>query len=240
VPWWLSLWVAGGVAAWYFLGDDPPDELSVDDVVEEPSGDSGDSGPDAPSEFDGTWTVAEHRDSDSESQAGLRITESFVGGLADHTAVGRTTGVTGSLDIDGLTVDTGSFTVDLTGLEWSDRPGFPTDNRSLALREQGLETDTFPEATFEITEPAAVDALPDAGESVTVDVTGDLTLHGVTKPATFAVDVARDGDRLVIGTTDPVLVLLADHEIDEPRTPSLAGVADEGHFEFLVVLTRAG
>jgi polyisoprenoid-binding protein YceI len=229
--------VVGGAAAWWFLSDDPPDELAVDDVLDESSGSASGSGSDAGSDgsdLDGTWTVAEGRD----SQAGLRITESFVGGLADHTAVGRTTGVTGSIEVDGLTVESGRFTVDLTGLEWSDRPGFPTDNRSLALRDQALETDTFPDATFEITEPALVDELPAAGGSITVDVSGDLTLHGVTKPATFAVDVARDGDQVVIGTTDPVLVVLAEHEIEEPQTPSLAGVADEGHFEFVVVLTQ--
>jgi polyisoprenoid-binding protein YceI len=226
----VAVVVVGGVTAWWLLGDDPPDELSVDDVVDESDADSGSGAGD----LDGTWTVV----GGSESQAGLRITESFVGGLADHTAVGRTTGVTGEVEVDGLTVDAGRFTVDLTGLEWSDRPGFPTDNRSLALRDQALETDSFPDATFEITEPVAVDALPDAGESITVDVSGDLTLHGVTKPATFAVDVALNGDELVIGTTDPVLVVLAEHEIEEPQTPSLAGVADDGHFEFVVVLTQ--
>lgn len=44
----------------------------------------------------------------------------------------------------------------------------------------------------------------------------------------------------MVGTAEPVTVVLADHEIDEPRTPSLAGVADEGTFEFLVILRRGG
>jgi polyisoprenoid-binding protein YceI len=227
--------LAGG-AAWWFLTDDPPEELSVRDVVDATPDDDGDSGGDGAGALDGTWSVAPS----SETQAGLRITESFVGGLADHTAVGRTTGVTGSVEIEGRTLTAADFTVDLTGLEWSDRPGFPTTNRSLALKDQALETDTYPEATFTLTEPASADALPTGGEPVPIEISGDLTLHGVTRTTTFTVDVAQDADRLVVGTAEPVTVVLADHEIDEPRTPSLAGVAGEGSFEFVVVLTAAG
>jgi polyisoprenoid-binding protein YceI len=228
--------VAGG-ATWWFLGDDPPDDLSVEDVVEGSDGGSGGSdGSGGSAELAGSWAVADGE----ESQAGLRITESFVGGLADHVAVGRPTGVTGTVEVEDRTVTAGSFTVDLTGLEWSDSPGFPTTNRSVAMRDQALETDTYPEATFELTETATVDELPAAGEPAPLDVTGELTLHGVARETTFTVEVVRDGDRLVVGTAEPVTVVLADHEIEEPQQASIAGVADEGSFEFLVVLEQGG
>ena len=225
-----------GAGAWWFLRDDPPEELSVEDVADGEAGPIDDASDGADGGLDGTWTIAEG----DESQAGLRIDESFVGGIADHTAVGRTAEVTGSVEIEGTTLAAAVFTVDLTVLEWSDAPGFPTDNRSVAMRDQGLETATFPEAAFELTGPVEVDALPTGAAPVSAEITGDLTLHGVTKATTFAVEIARDGERLVVATAEPVPVVLADHDIEEPSTPSIAGVADEGTFEFLVVLVPEG
>jgi polyisoprenoid-binding protein YceI len=231
----VLLLLVGG-AVWWWLSDDPPEELSVDDVVgDEPAG-SDDSGATEAGDLDGTWSVVEG----AESQAGLRISEQLANGLADHEAVGRTPNVTGEVVVAGTEVTTGSFTVDLTALEWSDSPpGLSVGNRSNAIRGQGLETDTYPDGTFELTAPAEVDQLPAAGETATLDVTGDLTLHGVTNEVTFSVDVARDGDRLVVGTTEPVTVALADYGIDPPQSPVVASVADEGSFEFVVVLAQA-
>ena len=225
---------AGGV--WWWLSDDPPDELSVDDAIGEGAGSGSEGGTGAEAgDLDGTWSVAEGAD----SQAGLRVTESFVGGAVDHEAVGRSTAVSGDVAVAGADVTEGAFTVDLTRIEWSDSPGFPTDRRSDAIRDQGLETGTYPEGTFELTEPVSVGSLPAAGQSVTVDVTGDLTLHGVSQEVTFPVDVALDGDRLLVGTAEPVPVALADYEIEKPQSPSVASISDEGSFEFLVTLERA-
>ena len=52
------------------------------------------------------------------------------------------------------------------------------DNR---LRQEGLETDAFPTATFTLTAPVEVPAAALAGTPSDVTLTGDLTVHGVTK-----------------------------------------------------------
>lgn len=212
---------------WFVLRADEPAELSVDSGSKTSETTTGT----APASFDGTWTVQ-----GGDTTAGFRITESFAGGLTDHVAVGRSPEVSGSIDIAGSSVPSGSFTVDLSALEFTDDPGFPVANRVNALRSRGLETDAFPEATFTLTEPIDLGEAPKAGTSVTATATGDLTIHGVTKPVTFEVDAKVSGDTVRVATTDPVPVKLADFDITAPTGGPVASVADEGSFEFLVVL----
>lgn len=228
----VALVVVGGAAFWWFvLRSDPPPELSVDGGETSTAVEVGDP----PATLDGTWRVVTGGD----TTAGLRIDESFAGGLADHTAVGRSTEVSGSLAISGTEVTGGSFTVDLTKLEFTDDPGRSVANRANAMRSRGLETSRFPEATFAITEPVDFGSRPDEGEVVTLDVTGELTLHGVTRPVTVPVEAKLVGDTLRIATADPVPVVLADYDIDKPTGGPIAAIDDAGSFEFLVVLEQA-
>ena len=226
----LAAVVIGG-ALWFFvLRDDPPEELSVSE-----GGSSQTTTGTVPSNLDGTWTVA----SGGDTTAGFRIQESFASGLADHTAVGRSDDVTGSMTVAGTTITKGEFTVDLTGLSFSDDiPGMSVANRANAMRNRGLETGTFPEATFELTQPIDFGAKPAEGEVVTAKATGDLTIHGVTKEVTFEVDAKLAGDTIRVATKDPVPVVLADFDITKPTGGPIAEVADDGSFEFLVVLEQ--
>lgn len=218
--------VAAG-AAWWLTRDTAPPPLSVDDVAQ--------TGP-APStgvlDLDGSWRVAPG----SASQAGLRITEDRFGGLQDNIAVGRTSAVTGSLSLTGTTVSSGSFTVDLSAIEFTDDPGLSVAKRSEYLRTKSLQTDRFPNATFELTEPIELTSPPRSGQTVTASATGDLTLHGVTRSITFAVEAKPSDTTLVLATADPVSVELADHDIEAPEIAGLSKVRDTGEFEFVVVL----
>lgn len=221
--------VAGAVLYWFVIRDDAPEELALDSGsdTEQPTGE-------APDSFDGTWTVQEEGD----SQAGFRIEEEFAGAI-DHTAVGRSPEVTGEITIAGTQVTEGSFTVDLTALEFTDDP--PTGSvgsRAGAMESQGLETSQFPEATFALTAPIDLGEIPSGNESITVEATGDLTLHGVTESVTFSVDAQVSGDTIRVASTDPVPVLLADYGIEEPRAPIIASVSDEGSFEFILVFVQ--
>ena len=150
-------------------------------------------------------------------------------------------GGTQSLDIAGTapaTVAQGAnFTVDLAGLTFSDTPGgLSVANRANAMRSRGLETSTFPEATFELTQPIDFGEAPTSGETVTAKATGDLTIHGVTKEVTFEVEAKVVGDTIRVATADPVPVALADYDIEAPTGGPVAEIDDTGSFEFLVVL----
>ena len=127
--------------------------------------------------LDGTWTVDPSIGSFSDfsgSFVGYRVEEELAN-IGAATAVGRTPDVTGSVTFDGTTVTAVEMTADLTTLQ-SDN-----DRRDGQLRSQALETNTFPTATFTLTEPIQLDAVPADGEVVSATATGDLTLHGQTR-----------------------------------------------------------
>ena len=177
---------------------------------------------------------------DSGSAAGFRITESFAGGLTDHVAVGESTTVSGGVEIVGTEVTQGSFTVDLTDLEFTDDPGIPVANRVNAMQNRGLEIARFPEATFELTEPIDFGEKPEEGTTVDATATGELTLHGVTQEITFPVQAILRGNTISIGTDpdDQPEVVLADYGIDPPTGGPVAEVADTGTFEFVITVTQ--
>lgn len=219
--------VAGGLL-WWLNRDDPPAELSADG--ESASQDTGE----VPESLDGTWTV----EAGGDTTAGFRIVESFAGGVADHTAVGRSEEVAGSLTIDGTSVSEGSFLVDLTEIEFTDDAPINVANRANAMKTKGLETNDFPEASFALTQPIDFGEAPAEGTLVEAEATGDLTIHGVTKRVTFPVEAKLDGATIRVATVDPVPVVLADYDIDKPTGGPIASIEDEGSFEFLIVLTQ--
>lgn len=168
----VVLLVGGGLLWRFVLRDDPPPELALDPAT-------GDTEP-VPDDvsFDGEWTVV----ADGETEAGFRIVESFVGGIDDHTAVGRSPEVAGSLTIDGTEVTAGAFTVDLNALEFvDDQLPFPVTNRTVAMRTMGLEIDAYPTASFTLTEPIELGEIPAFGVTIEADAVGELDLHGVTR-----------------------------------------------------------
>ncbi|MFN8017420.1 MAG: YceI family protein [Acidimicrobiales bacterium] len=232
--------VAGGAALWWFvLRDDPPAALSVDGSDGGTSSGSATSTSvgKAPASLDGTWEVV----GGDASTAGFRIDESFANGLTDHTAVGRSTDVSGSLTLAGSKVTEADVTVDLTSLTFSDDPGLPVANRANALRRAGLQTDQFPTATFELTEPIDFGERPTEGEVVDATATGELTLHGVTKSVTVPVQAKLAGDTITVATDpdQPVEVSLADHGIEKPVMGPVADVADTGTFELRIVFQKS-
>ncbi len=225
----LVLLVGGAVAFILISRGDTPEELSV----EGEGGSQGDTG-ETPEALDGAWAVQ----AGEETTAGFRIKEDFTA-LPDHTAVGRSDEVEGSFTVAGPAVTEGSFTVDLTALEFTDDP--PTSNvqgRADAMKGQGLETNDFPEATFELTQPIDIGADAGNGETITTEATGELTLHGVTEEITFAVDAKVDGATIRVASSDPVPIALTDYDMEEPTAPFIASVADEGSFEFLLIFEQ--
>jgi polyisoprenoid-binding protein YceI len=77
-----------------------------------------------------------------------------------------------------------------------------------------MDSDKFPTATFKgkITNLSAVNFKADGTYSA--DVTGDLTMHGVTKPVTSKANVVVSGK--TITTTSDFTVALADFDVKGP------------------------
>ena len=132
---------------------------------------------------------------------------------------------------DGAQLTEGSITVDTTTIA-SDESR--RDNR---MRSEGLQTDQFPTATFVITEAVDVPAAALAGTATDVTLTGDLTLHGVTRSVAIPAQAQLiDGQIQVVGSLP---ISLADYEIVAPNVGGfIISIADEGALEFLLVFAK--
>jgi polyisoprenoid-binding protein YceI len=183
----------------------------------------------AESDVAGTWTVT------TGTEAGYRVRERLANLDAESDAVGRTTDVTGSivLTVDGgtTTLSEGSIEVDTTTIR-SDKN--QRDNR---LRTQGLETDSYPSATFTLTQPVEIPAAALAGTATDVTLVGDLNLHGVTKPVEIPAQAKlADGTVQVLGS---ITFPLSDYSIVAPNVGGFVlSVADEGALEFIAVFAK--
>ncbi len=115
------------------------------------------------------------------SSATYRVTEQFVGVSFTNEAEGSTNLVTGTVTInaDGTVAPGSKLTVDLRGLK-SDQ-----DQRDGFIQTRTLETAKFPNAEFVPNKVTGLDKMiPSAGQAG-ISLTGDLTIHGVTKEVTF-------------------------------------------------------
>lgn len=76
--------------------------------------------------------------------------------------------------------------------------------RDRKMREQILETDRFPEIVFESRRFVADLSRFHSGERLTVEVTGELSIHGKTLPIRLPVDIEVAPDHVVLSGTFPV------------------------------------
>jgi polyisoprenoid-binding protein YceI len=210
---------AGGLAFYLaVLRDDPPERVALPEE-DEVSGDRTDA--------TGDWTVQPAED----VFVGYRVSETFAGLSVASDAVGRTTEVEGTMTIDGETVGAATVTADVSALE-SDE-----DRRDNAIRDRGLETDRFPEATFSLTQPVQLPGPPERGAEVSATAIGDLTLHGVTQPVDVPVEARWSGDTIVVVGTIPVA--FADYDIEAPSVGGFVSVEDEGEIELQLTFVPA-
>ena len=236
----LVVVVAAAVAIWYFVfRDTAPPPVNIDSAgntaQEERQSSSGD-GDQAASSLDGTWTVDGsigefNPDADVYTSAfvGYRVNEELAS-IGAKTAFGRTPDVTGTITIDGTEATEATFTADLTGLQSDD------DRRDGQLANQGIQTAQFPTATFTLTEPIDFGEVPTDETVVSVQATGDLTLHGVTKNVTIPLQAKLVGDTIVVtGIYD---ITFADFGIERPVSAAVLTIEDRGQMEFQLFFTK--
>jgi polyisoprenoid-binding protein YceI len=176
----------------------------------------------------GTWSVA------ADSIAGYRVRERLASLTADSDAVGRTSGVTGTVTIAGsggkLSVTAADLSVDMASLA-SDRP--MRDNR---LRNDGIETRQFPTSTFKLTQSVTLPDGAATGSVVNLTLHGDLTLHGMTKAIDIPIQARLDGS--VIQVVGSYQFPFSDFAINAPNIAGFVAVEDHGTLEFQVNLAK--
>lgn len=149
------------------------------------------------------------------------VPETFVDGAVEAIGVGRSEGLSGTVDLEG----TSEIRVDLTTFV-SDQSR--RDNRVNRL----FAAD--PIATF-TTGELALPATYTPGEVYATDVTGELTVNSVTRSVTWSIEARLTGNRLdVTGELD---IVLTDYEIEPPSIGGFVVVEDEARLEVLFSAT---
>jgi polyisoprenoid-binding protein YceI len=141
----------------------------------------------------------------------------FVSKAPLETVEGRTDRISGSVTADLSDLSAGvdvRVEVDLSTLVTGNK------RRDGHMRDNHLETETYPLATFHATEVAGAPAGGIApGGSAKFDLTGDFTLHGVTRRITVPVEVdyrIADGAGSITVTAD-FQIELDDYQIERPK-----------------------
>lgn len=165
--------------------------------------------------------------------ARYRVRERLAGKTLDNDAVGETTALAGVIVVDarGLVLaDSSRFTATVTGLT-SDEP-----RRDRYVRNRILVTDSFPTTTFQATAVRGLAVpLPTAG-AATFELLGNLTVKGVTRPASWQVTATVQGDRLTGRAV--TRFTFADFRLLQPKVSILLGVADTIALEYDFAMTR--
>jgi polyisoprenoid-binding protein YceI len=230
----LAVVLVAGAGIWYFVfRDTAPEKANIRSATK--SVDQPDSSSSSSSDLDGSWgvnTSIGDFDADAEiyssSWLGYRVQEELVG-IGAKTAFGRTPEVTGSMTIEGTSVTAVEVEGDLTALV-SD-----SSRRDDSLSRQSIETSQFPTATFELTAPIDFGDVSD-GETLSVDATGDLTIHGVTKAVTIALEASLENNTIVV--TGSIGIIFADYDIEKPTAASVLSVDDHGEMELQLFFTK--
>ncbi len=218
IPAVVVLLAVGGT--WLYINvirADPAPELTLEADDSGTTAPSGEAGPIA-----GTWMAS------TGSEAGYRVKEVLFG--QSTTGVGRTTAVTGSLVIEGTTVEKADFEVDMTTVT-SDQ-----SRRDGQFHGRIMETSTFPTATFTLTKSIDIGEEPALGAKVQREATGDLTLHGVKRAVTFPLEAVHSTDGIQVAGSIPIV--FADYDIENPSNMA-ASTEDNGTLEFRLELVPA-
>ena len=175
---------------------------------------------------DGTWTLADQ----GESFVGYRVEEELAT-IGYKEAVGRSPTIEATITIVDGQLTGVTVTADLRDLKSDD------SRRDGAIRQQALESNAFPMATFELTEPLAVPEGLAAGDPISIEANGTLTLHGVTQEVTIPIEAELvDGVMVLVGSLP---IVFADYDIAQPRSPILVSIEDNGIMELQLFLVRA-
>ncbi len=157
----------------------------------------------------------------SEESTANYVAQEELATIGANEVVGTTNAIIGSIlfDEDGMPLECSNFAVDMRTLVTDE------SKRDNFLRSNTLESDTFPFATFVV---SSVEGLEDGlveGEAVTAQLVGDLTLHGVTRTATWEAEFTLS-DGSITGTATTTFVI-ADYEMEKPIVGPVTSIDDE-------------
>jgi polyisoprenoid-binding protein YceI len=165
--------------------------------------------------------------------ARYRVRERLVGHDLPNDAIGETKTLSGAIEFDSkgkVMPQSSKFVVD-AGTFVSDK-----DRRDGFVRGRLLEADEYPSIVLVPTDVRGVSfPLPTVG-TLPIEMTGNLTVHGVTRPTIWK-GSAKFLDGRVTGSAATAFTF-SDIQMDQPRVPVLLSVADTIRLEIDFDLIR--
>ena len=229
-------------AAWYFLirenaelASDPPQiPAALLNATATPTSAASTAGSTATTAPAPSAAVAYQVKSDL-SEAAYFVDEELASVGIPSTAKGATKEVSGTLYLtgDGTALaanQTSSVTVQLRNL---------TSDKSMRDQrvQQALETSRYPTATFTITTASGYNPAIAEGQAQTLQLSGNLQLHGVTKPVTWEVKAFRQGN--VISSLATATVKFSDFNITPPTFQGLLSISDQATLQVQLIAQSA-
>ncbi len=200
-----------------------------------PGGQAGPGGPGGPPPPPPPPTAGAKLEIIDGSSASYRVTEQLAGVDFPNDAVGTTNKVTGFIGIqpDGSIAPGSKLVIDLTSLA-SDQ-----NMRDGYIRNRTLETAKFPEAVFVPTEVKGVPKMVPSTGQLGVSLTGNLTIHGVTKPVTFRGIATIDPRSSTVAGRALTTITFADFGLTKPTLARLMSVEDKITIELVYKFKRS-
>jgi polyisoprenoid-binding protein YceI len=177
----------------------------------------------------GRWDIA------AGSQAGYRVREKLGFLPAESDAVGRTSEITGSATLTEakkvVTVTAASFVVAVNALKSNE-----------AMRDQhiqtiGLQSATYPKATFMLSSPVRLPASALSGDVFHAPVTGVFTIHGTSKRLTVPIEMRLTSSSLA--AVGSLTFPWAEFGMTAPSVAGFVNVSSTATMEFDLRLARA-
>jgi polyisoprenoid-binding protein YceI len=161
------------------------------------------------------------------NEARFIVREQLAGAELPNDAVGVTSAITGGITLDarGMVDSSGSrISVDLTTLT-SDR-----SRRDNFIKRRTIVTDSFPTAELVVTGIRGLPATLPASGTMTLVLTGNLTIHGVTRPSTWDVTARADGESITGKAV--TRIKFGDFGMTQPRVAIVLSVVDDIRLEY--------
>ncbi len=167
------------------------------------------------------------------SQVNIRVQELLAGNLGQTEAVESTKAASGAIVLDAsgaLLPSQSKVQIDLRTLKSDQRI------RDNFIQRNPLQTSQFPTADFAPTRIDGLSGLPTSGQH-TFTLSGDLTVHGVTKPVSWDV-TAQFGPQGLTGQASTAFKM-TDFGLTPPKAGPVIQVADGGKIDFTFQAQRA-
>lgn len=180
----------------------------------------------ATTDIDGEWRIV-YGNKPNFSSVGFTFEEILPG--EQQVTSGSTNALQGGATIENETLESGRVVVDM------EQVGTDQEKRDINVRNKIFNTNEYPEAVFEVSEPVSLSDVDEDANVSEIQVPGKLTIKGVTKDVEPTFKVVRSGEQLILSTI--IHINRTDFGVETPDFVA-ARIAENGEVNVLLTLEK--